>query len=136
MDEQNFLASVLGNKGSWCGLNKQNGVFEWISGEQSNFTYWAAKEPKQRKRRLCVHVSYRKSHKWRMANCAKKRRYTCEKGLLNSNIYTLDRPTVLNLFIRTVVGDSMLMSPEYYPSGYHAKQWGSLNIIGGRYVLS
>ena len=133
MDEQNFLSTILGKKGSWCGLNKQNGVLEWISGEQTSFTYWAPNEPKNKKEKRCVHISEAKNHKWRVKKCGPKHRYTCEKGsVLNSNNYTFDRPTELNLFSRTMVGDSMSMSPGYHPSGYHTNQpVVSFNIIGG-----
>ena len=82
MDEQEFVVSgLLEKKGSWCGLNKLNKTFTWISGEQSDFTYWEPNEPKKNRNKLCVHISESKEYKWHMAKCASKHRYTCEKGL-------------------------------------------------------
>ena len=48
-NEMKFLGDILGAMGSWCGLNNQNdmNVFEWVSGEQSDYTYWALKEPRK-----------------------------------------------------------------------------------------
>ena len=84
LKEQNYVGGGFGKKGSWCGLNNRDDMnkFTWISGEQSDFTYWAPNEPKKRKKKRCVHISKPKQYKWRMAKCGAKLRYTCEKGLL------------------------------------------------------
>ena len=84
-DEQKFLGQILGKKGSWCGLsNKDNkNDFEWVSGEESEYTYWAPKQPNISTKKRCVHMLWRPhKHKWVMQKCAKRRRFTCEKRRL------------------------------------------------------
>ena len=84
-DEQKFLDSILGRKGSWCGLNNQKNrnVFEWVSGEQSDYANWAIKQPRKNTKKRCVHIQFggELGHKWEMSKCAAKFRYTCEKGM-------------------------------------------------------
>ena len=82
-DEMNFLSDILGTRGSWCGLNNQANAttFEWVSGEQSDYTYWALKEPLKSTKKRCVHIlTETLGNKWEMSNCDRKYRYTCEKG--------------------------------------------------------
>lgn len=81
-NEQKFLSGVLGKKGSWCGLNNKDNakVFKWVSGEESEYTYWAPEQPRTSKKARCVHMQLARQHKWVMLKCARKARFTCEKG--------------------------------------------------------
>ncbi|KAJ7388752.1 Cartilage intermediate layer protein [Desmophyllum pertusum] len=82
-DEQKFVAGIVGNRGSWCGLNNQDNKneFKWVSGEQSGYTLWAPKEPSKSKKKRCAHIlSAKKDNKWEMSKCASKYRFICEKG--------------------------------------------------------
>ena len=84
-DEQKFLGQILGKKGSWCGLNKKDNKndFEWVSGEESAYTNWAPNQPSSSGKKHCVHLRFAgHKNKWVMEKCAKKRRFTCEKGRL------------------------------------------------------
>ena len=84
-NEQKFLSSVLGKEGSWCGLNNKDDekVFKWVNGEDSKYINWAPKQPRKSKKERCVHMQWeRHQHKWVMKKCAKKARFTCEKGKL------------------------------------------------------
>ncbi len=82
-NEQKFLEGILGKRGSWCGLNNKDNQKElkWVSGEESDFTTWAPNQPRKSKKRRCVHIQVASdNHKWVMQKCAKKYRFTCEKG--------------------------------------------------------
>ena len=82
-DEQNFLSGLVKGKGSWNGLNNKDdeNVLEWVSGEDSKYTYWAPNEPVKSKTKRCVHMNMaRHNLKWKMEGCLTKKRFTCEKG--------------------------------------------------------
>ena len=81
--EQNFLNGLVGAKGSWNGLNNKDdeNVLEWVSGEDSKYTYWAPNEPVKSKKRRCVHMHQAGQElKWKIEVCSRKKRFTCEKG--------------------------------------------------------
>ena len=83
-NEQNFLAGIFGKRGSWCGLNNKDNmnVFQWVSGEKSDFTYWGPNQPRSNKKKRCVHMQWENgyNHRWIVLGCAKSHRFTCEKG--------------------------------------------------------
>ena len=81
-NEQKFLESLLGNHGSWLGLNNRRdlNVYEWVSGEQSSYTNWLSNPPAKDVNKRCAKIQEYTGHKWEMVNCDKKYRYTCEKG--------------------------------------------------------
>ena len=71
----------MGDHGGWNGLNIQNdtNVFEWISGEKVNFTYWRTGQPDNNYH--CVHMYHNEQHKWQTKKCSFAHRSICEKGL-------------------------------------------------------
>ena len=81
-NEQKFLESILGNFGSWIGLNNRNNisVYEWVSGEKSNYRNWAPNQPEQNGEKRCGKVQFTEGSKWIVRYCWKKHKYTCEKG--------------------------------------------------------
>ena len=82
-NEQKFLESILGNFGSWLGLNdiKKFSVFEWVSGEKSNYRNWATNQPpKKDENKHCGKIQFSQGQKWEMRDCRKRYKYTCEKG--------------------------------------------------------
>ena len=84
-NEQKFLTSLVDGKGSWNGLNNKDdkNVLEWVSGEDSRYTYWAPNEPRKSKKKRCVHMHQAGQElKWKMERCSKKKRFICEKGRL------------------------------------------------------
>ena len=87
-NEQTFLNGLLGERGSWLGLNNQENlnVLEWVSGEQSSYTNWAPNEPSIDINKRCAKIQRTLGHKWQMLSCGLKYRYTCEKGLSSVKI--------------------------------------------------
>ena len=81
-NEQKFLERLLGKYGSWCGLNniKNLNVFEWVSGEKSNYKNWAPNQPVKDVNMRCGKIRFTEGQKWITHECLKKHRYTCEKG--------------------------------------------------------
>ncbi|XP_078375573.1 cartilage intermediate layer protein 1-like [Oculina patagonica] len=81
--EQKFLEGILGERGSWCGLNNKDNQKElkWVSGEKSDYTNWAPNQPSKSNRRRCVHIQVASdNHKWVMQRCTRQFRFTCEKA--------------------------------------------------------
>ena len=69
-NEMDFLGDILEGRGSWCGLNNQDNMteFKWVSGEQSDFTYWAVKQPRKSAKKRCFYILLAmKGHKWEMS---------------------------------------------------------------------
>ncbi|KAL9964238.1 hypothetical protein ACROYT_G027851 [Oculina patagonica] len=82
-NEMNFLGDILGARGSWCGLNNWDNMtaFEWVSGEQSDYTNWAVKQPRKNIKKRCVHILFEAQvYKWEMSKCDSIFRYTCENA--------------------------------------------------------